>query len=157
MDIDETRFAPLGNQDRPGERCAALIFAVDAQNRVLMQLRDDRADVDHAGLWMPFGGGVERGETLLEAAVREFEEEVGLRVAPDEFRPFARAVSDGPARTRLYAFETRLDVTPDAIRLGEGAGFAFLTTRLLRRVPLADSTHEMTLSLAERLDGRTAA
>ena len=49
------------------------VVATDAQGRVLL--------VKHtylAGWWLP-GGGVDRGETTQDAAVRELREETGLR------------------------------------------------------------------------------
>jgi 8-oxo-dGTP pyrophosphatase MutT (NUDIX family) len=36
--------------------------------------------------WHLPGGGVERGETCLEAAIKEAREEVGLIIAPNDFR-----------------------------------------------------------------------
>lgn len=47
--------------------------------------------VDHSGLnaedelWLPPGGGVEVGEKVATALMREFQEEVGLRVKVGEF------------------------------------------------------------------------
>ena len=39
------------------------------------------------GVWLPPGGELQAGETPLEAAVRELEEETGLRVAPGALVP----------------------------------------------------------------------
>lgn len=68
----------------PRPRTAARIFLIDEADRVLLvhQLLDlDRVD-SH---WIAPGGGLEDGETLVEAAVREVYEETGVRVelAPD--------------------------------------------------------------------------
>jgi hypothetical protein len=41
---------------------------------------------------------------------------------------------------------------PEAVRLGEGAGFALFTARQLRAVPLSPSLAGMTLRLAELLE-----
>jgi 8-oxo-dGTP pyrophosphatase MutT (NUDIX family) len=51
---------------------------------ILMLLRSGTGYMD--GFWGPPSGKVEEGETYLAAAVRELEEETGLRVAPDDFR-----------------------------------------------------------------------
>lgn len=124
-------FRPIGPQpEREAVRVAA-IFARDAEGRVLAQLRDSREGVAAAGKWSLFGGRAEAGETLAEAAAREFEEEVGLRFAPDAFLPMAKlrsAVLDGWG---IYVFELAKPVAPERIRLGEGAGFAFLTPEQL--------------------------
>jgi 8-oxo-dGTP pyrophosphatase MutT (NUDIX family) len=53
---------------------AAVIF--DRRGRILLQQRSD------GGQWGLPGGGVEIGETVAEAVVREVREETGLRVTP---------------------------------------------------------------------------
>jgi len=56
---------------RPG--VAAVIFA---EGRVLLQRRDD------TGRWGLPGGGVEPGESVRQALIREVREETGLEVEP---------------------------------------------------------------------------
>ncbi|WP_431035822.1 NUDIX domain-containing protein [Streptomyces sp. P6-2-1] len=53
---------------------AASAFVSDGEGRVLLQRRAD------SGLWALPGGGMEAGESLPEAAVREVREETGLVV-----------------------------------------------------------------------------
>ena len=85
------------------------------------------------------GGKVEKGETLRTAAVREFQEEAGVSLDPAALRPRFRMTSP-EARSNLYLFETILDASPADIRLGEGAGFAFVAPDDFTRLDLAEIT-----------------
>jgi 8-oxo-dGTP pyrophosphatase MutT (NUDIX family) len=48
-----------------------------AGDRVLLQLRDDKAGIDFPGHWGFFGGSMDEGETAAQAAARELLEETG--------------------------------------------------------------------------------
>jgi 8-oxo-dGTP pyrophosphatase MutT (NUDIX family) len=71
----------------PQPRTAARMFLVDPAERVL--LINDRVDLHLPDShWIAPGGGVEPGETLREAAMREVYEETGLVVVlPPEAEP----------------------------------------------------------------------
>jgi 8-oxo-dGTP pyrophosphatase MutT (NUDIX family) len=58
------------------------MFVIDADNRVLLmhERRDIGSDRSH---WITPGGGVEPGESLAQAAMREVYEETGLRLELD--------------------------------------------------------------------------
>ncbi len=120
-------FRLFGPSTGYGQRRGALVLMRDPRGRLLLHLRDNNPDLSHGGLWSLFGGGVELGETLVEAAVREVQEEIGVAFNPEALTPFAWVVSDGPRRGRLYIFTAEIDVPPATLRLGEGAGFGFFT------------------------------
>ena len=111
----------------------ALVMAQDREGRVLMQLRDDRPGIAAPGHWGLFGGGVEPGEDLVEAAVREFREETGVWLSEHELAPLVRVPSQARSDGVLYVFHTDRRIAPGELRLGEGAGFAFLTPAQLLR------------------------
>lgn len=129
-------FPLYGPGENPGTTQGALVAVRDAAGRELMQLRDDRPGLVHAARWGFFGGGVEAGETLLEAALRELQEETGLTPPASALSPFGQVQSDSARHTRLFVFTARLDIGPGDIRLGEGAGFAFLTPEQVRSLPM---------------------
>lgn len=62
------------------ERVAAKVLLVTAELDVLLFSSVDPGDPSRPGHWFAVGGGVEHGETLEEAAVREVFEETGLRL-----------------------------------------------------------------------------
>ncbi|GGA14987.1 NUDIX domain-containing protein [Neptunicoccus cionae] len=126
-------FTTLGEWSKTTATAAGIIL-IDQQDRLLMQLRDMNDRTAGPGLWSIFGGHVEAGETLSRAAVREFAEETGLRVSEDQLTLLARAVS--AFGTGLYAYTLNMKIDPAEIRLGEGAGFAFLTRWQIETLPL---------------------
>ncbi len=67
---------------RPGVRVAARVLLVDPAQRLLLFNGVDPLDPERP-FWFTAGGGVEPGEELLAAAVRELREETGMEVAPD--------------------------------------------------------------------------
>ncbi|HYH35010.1 MAG TPA: NUDIX domain-containing protein, partial [Nocardioides sp.] len=70
------------------------VAVVDARGRVLLQERDEHAPT-HPETWGLPGGSLEAAEDFVSAAVRELEEETGLRV------PARALVSLG--RTRFHS------------------------------------------------------
>ena len=77
------------------ERNAARIIVIDETHRVLLFRGGDPARPEAGTWWFTPGGGVEPGESLLEAAHRELFEESGLRV--DALL--------GPVHTRVTEFD----------------------------------------------------
>ncbi|WP_345459030.1 NUDIX hydrolase [Nocardioides marinquilinus] len=67
----------------PRLRPSARALLLDADDRLLLARHD--LTERHLGrvVWAPPGGGIEPGETPLDAVVRELAEEVGVHVAPD--------------------------------------------------------------------------
>ena len=122
--------------------CGALLVPVDRQGRILLQMRDHGPNTVHPGRWGLFGGGVEPGETLLEAVIREFEEEVGIAIDRDAPRPLGRILST-PEQRRLFVFYARLALSPRDVSLGEGAGFGFFRVEDLPGLDLIEFVREV--------------
>jgi 8-oxo-dGTP pyrophosphatase MutT (NUDIX family) len=64
------------------ERNVVRVVVLDAANHVLLLQTRDLGNPAFGTSWELPGGGMEPGETYIEAAVRELREETGIRVAP---------------------------------------------------------------------------
>lgn len=96
---------PAGAVQRSGAR----IILIDPDDRVL--LIEERGSADGHGWhhWLTPGGGVEAGESLVDAAIREVIEETGLRVQlPAGAEPVYR-------QRRLWSWAERTYVQLDTI------------------------------------------
>lgn len=132
-------FPSIGAFTRNDETAGALTIIEDHDGRVLLQLRDQNAQTYWPGKWGFIGGGIEAGETILQAALREIEEETGLTPDASALVPFAKTNSQSRHHASLYVFHAVLDVRPADIRLGEGSGFAFWNPSQLPHVDILDS------------------
>lgn len=85
-----------------GPRVSARVVLLDDRDRVLLLRGTDPAGQAPGEFWFTSGGGVEPGESLAEAAVRELGEELGLDVDPARLR--------GPLwrRRSLFTFDGAL-------------------------------------------------
>lgn len=64
-------------------RETARIMLVDEQNRIFLLKTHFDPEVGLPPRWLTPGGGIDSGESTLEAAVRELYEETGMTVDPD--------------------------------------------------------------------------
>ncbi len=116
------------------------IALVDAKGRVLLRERDELA-ATQSEMWGLPGGGIEAGEGLSDAAVRELAEEDGVRadVLPEplellgRYRFYSEPCGDDDDFA-LYRAQTEL--TDSDIVCGEGRRMVFVDPREARELPL---------------------
>ena len=82
------------------ERQAARVVLL-ADGRVLLQQGFDPGRPDDERWWLTPGGGLNDGESIEDAAVREVFEETGLRLAPEQLGPVIAT------RVCVFPFEGR--------------------------------------------------
>lgn len=77
-------------------RRAARVILLDEDDRVLL-IRGHDQDQPERSWWFTIGGGIDAGETALDAAIREVREETGVVLVADEVA--------GPVFTRSAIFD----------------------------------------------------
>ena len=83
--IGLTKARSLIHKDGDWHR-ASHVWIINSNNELLISLRSLTKDI-FPGYWtMSAGGHVNAGEDSLDGAVRELEEEIGLRLAKDRFK-----------------------------------------------------------------------
>ena len=103
----------------------ASVFLFDSAGRVLFQHRDNKPGLVRADMWVTPGGHCEKGESIQESALREFQEETGYLCANPIFvGSWDDELSDRVYR--LYVFWDNYDGT-SPLHCFEGQEIRFLS------------------------------
>jgi 8-oxo-dGTP pyrophosphatase MutT (NUDIX family) len=88
----------------------AALFLLRADGAALLQHRDDKPSIPHAGIWVPPGGHCEPGESMEACVRREFLEETTYRVGDvHPVTEFLDAHAEGFPPLWLAVFWSRYD------------------------------------------------
>jgi 8-oxo-dGTP pyrophosphatase MutT (NUDIX family) len=94
-----------------------LVREMEGRDQLLLQLRRDTGYYD--GYWAAAAGHVESGESVLEAAVREVAEELGVVVDPADLEPLTVMHRTGGNGLPIDQFLARqLDLLPALANCG---------------------------------------
>jgi len=102
----------------------AQVLLFDPHNRLLIYLRDDKADIPFPNHWDFFGGHLEPGETAEQALVREVKEELGIELVSWQFIRSYECLEGDVYPNRKYIYRARIDKTVDELTLQEGQRLA---------------------------------
>lgn len=114
-------------------RCACLLLR-DADGKCLLQMRDNAPGISYPLTWDFFGGGIEDGEDIRAAAVREMQEELGVRAEPSAFALIDEAFNE-EVGSQEYLLRLDRRVGWGDFRVLEGAGAGFFSLDDLPAVP----------------------
>lgn len=121
---------------------AGLLLRIAGTDKLAFQRRDDKAPTDPNVLAL-FGGGLEAGETPLQAAYRELHEETSLLIPIEDLRPEGQfevvSATKPEGRDTVYLFSVTI---PDAnFEVYEGVGCECYTVEeLLARTDVSSET-----------------
>ncbi len=100
-------------------RIAVVFFCHDGKGNYLLNKRSQKCR-DERGMWDPGGGGVEFGETLTEAVIREVGEEYGAAPKEIEFMGYRDVLRTQEGKqTHWISHDFRVLVDPSEVKNGE--------------------------------------
>ncbi|MDO9456511.1 NUDIX domain-containing protein [Nocardioides sp.] len=120
----------------------AQVTLVDPAGRLLMQERDEHAQVA-ADQWSFPGGGLEPGESYVDAARRELAEETGVDLPQGSLCLLGRWTLPSTLEPLMNEFEVYLaatELTDADIECHEGRQMVFVTPASTATLPLAHTT-----------------
>ncbi|MFA4872487.1 MAG: NUDIX domain-containing protein [Patescibacteria group bacterium] len=112
------------------------IFVFDTQNRVLLQKRSATKDLNPHCWTLSVGGHIKYGDTPIDTAVREIEEEIGISVNAEQLTLLGTMVTRNEVQSE-YWYVYRYDlpaVAPLKAHPDEVAELKFVTLAELKRM-----------------------
>jgi 8-oxo-dGTP pyrophosphatase MutT (NUDIX family) len=105
------------------------VLFITPSKQVVLQLRDKKPWIHDSGKISTFGGGVEAGEKLIETAIRETEEELSVRLLPEDFTYFHPLLltREMHGKDQLCFFYTSRSLDLEKVRVNEGQGYVLVS------------------------------
>ena len=114
----------------------AAIWVLRPDGTALLQHRDDKPGLRHAGMWAPPGGHADPGESMLDCAKRELSEETEYEASDLKFLESAyRHYEDGTAYQVTYYWCWYDEVQPVVCHEGQGLAFVDRSTAETYPIP----------------------
>ncbi len=102
--------------------------------KYLFYLRDDKPTILYPNTWSLFGGGIEKGESPLEAALREVKEETNVAIYDIKelgnmmiVHKFKEDGKEQIIENKLFAFLAKTDATLNEAEIYEGQALQYFT------------------------------
>ncbi|MDM8542694.1 NUDIX domain-containing protein [Desulfococcaceae bacterium HSG9] len=133
LDVDTLHDALMS----PAEGVAVILRTPD--NKFLLMKRDKKAGIRYPGYWALFGGSVDLGETTQDAACREIEEELELRISPGDVRKVTQYFSN---MKREYVYAATLTRPIESLTLREGQSMQLFDISRLAELDIRDDDRQ---------------
>jgi 8-oxo-dGTP diphosphatase len=105
-------------------------------DKVLLQLRDDKIDIQFPNMWSLFGGSIEEGESPEECAIREIKEEVNADIKNIRFiGKQKRYAYDMEIEDNIFSAEIKEEISD--LTLNEGSDMRLFSMKDLQKVKIA--------------------
>lgn len=114
--------------------CVAMIIE-NPSRKVLLLLRDDKPEIAYPNCWSLVGGHIETGETAEQAAARELDEEVGLRISLCLWKRYDYEYAPNVIVDQ-HIFVGKVDSETPAMILGEGQATNFFNYQDIKELKI---------------------
>lgn len=104
---------------------AAQVILIRKDGALVLQLRDNKPDIANPGMVSAFGGQIEQGETPLQAACREINEETNLDLSEKDLTLFGfyqKTKAEHGEDVAVHYF-TSSNIDDSCLQVYEGQGF----------------------------------
>ena len=110
---------------------AYVLLVIKKYEKYLLQLRDDKKGIACPNCWGLFGGSVEENETPLESAIREMEEELGIKLKKEKFKFLLKIILKGQD---FSVFLVNLKNNLSNLKLNEGQKMGLFSMEQIRKL-----------------------
>jgi 8-oxo-dGTP pyrophosphatase MutT (NUDIX family) len=129
------------------------VLHITSDGQVMLQMRDDKPGIYDPGVIGTFGGEVEDGETLMQAAIRETQEELDIQLVPDQLSYLCQLwlSEESHGKNQLCHFFVHRGIDPRSVTVYEGQGYVLVSRQSFPNTePMARFTRQVLTQFFEQ-------
>lgn len=121
-------------------------------NKFLLQLRDNKPNIDYPNTWSLVGGYIEPNETSEEAIIREVEEEISLKLEKVDLVSSKIKTEDDNVEFEENIFSAELPCSIDRLNLNEGREIKLFALKELDKINIRPVFKKTIINFARAKD-----